>query len=211
MLEKDEEAKTEGNGTMLFKLLKTLLMILPQGTCYSVLKDRLTSIARFRQTTLRVNSIRFEHPVTASSDGNIYVQRIEHVRTLHCDAKWRAIRADSLEVVTASEEKNDDGFQEGSDRRSWLGYASKDEEDAKRKSFLIRKSQVSPSPNIKIPEIGEYHDLSALSPSDEKVLVPEEGTPQLLQKSENESDSEEAKIDDKKEEQWKDYWADAPR
>lgn len=36
---------------MLFRLLKSIVMILPQSTCYHVLKDRLTSVARFRQSS----------------------------------------------------------------------------------------------------------------------------------------------------------------
>lgn len=206
MLEKDVGAMSEGNGTMLFKLLKTVLMILPQGTCYNVLKDRLTSVARFRQTTLRINSIQFDRPIHESSSGNMYVQRIQHVRSLHCDAKWRTIRADSLEVVPGKEETKDGGHDEGSDRRSWLGYASKDEEEAMRKSFLS-KSQVRTSPTAKMPDIGEYHELSP-SPSQENVLA--EGTAEVPQERENEREDEEAKVDDSKDDQWKKYWADAP-
>ena len=207
MLEKDVDAKGEGNGTMLFKLLKTLLMILPQGTCYNVLKDRLTSIARFRQTALR-GPLHFERPEQELGNKNIYVQRIEHVRSLHCDAKWRTIRADSLEVVSGKEETKESGHQEGTDRRSWLGYASKEEEDAARKSFL-RTSQVRTSPTTKIPDIAEYHELSALSLSQENEL--DEGTPEIPQEHENETDREEAKIGDSNDDQWKKYWADAPR
>lgn len=204
---------------MLFKLLKTLLMILPQGTCYNVLKDRLTSIARFRQTTLRISSLRFERFGHELGNGNVYVQRIEHVRSLHCDAKWRTIRADSLEVVSGKEETKESGHQEGTDRRSWLGYASKEEEDTTRKSFLL-KSQVRTSPSAKNAVIGGYHDLSAQSMSQENEL--DEELPEILNKSEeeppeipreveSETDREEAKIDNNNDDQWKKYWDDAPR
>jgi hypothetical protein len=206
MLEKDVDAKGEGNGTMLFKLLKALLMILPQGTCYNVLKDRLTSIARFRQTALRVNMLQFERNSHEPSIPNIYVKRIECVRSLHCDAKWRTIRADSLEVVSGKEETKDNGHEEGSDRRAWLGYASKEEEDTMRNSFLS-KSQCRVSPAT-ISNTAEYHDLSALSPSQENV--PEEEAMEISQPTEGETEDQEAKTGDNCDEQWKEYWADPP-
>ena len=39
---------------MLFKSLKSLLLLLPQSTCYFILRDRLGSVSRFRQTTIPV-------------------------------------------------------------------------------------------------------------------------------------------------------------
>lgn len=39
---------------MLFKSLKSLLLLLPQSTCYFILRDRLVSVSRFRQTTVPV-------------------------------------------------------------------------------------------------------------------------------------------------------------
>merc|ERR1740124_75598 len=52
MLEADDNVEAEGSGAMLVKTLKLLLMIVPQSTCYRILRDRIVTISRFRQSTL---------------------------------------------------------------------------------------------------------------------------------------------------------------
>lgn len=94
MLE-DNDRTDEGSGFMLFKLLKSLLMILPQSTCYRILRDRLTSVARFRQTVPIVKRV-------DAGDTESFVNRILTVRHLHCRVTWEAIRADSSMPVSST-------------------------------------------------------------------------------------------------------------
>ena len=118
---------------MLFQFLKCLLMIVPQSTCYRVLRDRLTSLSRFRQSTgsilLSTQSTTFgqKKPQRSNTDTKLYVTRIEQVRELHCDATWKTIRMGSLEIPQRILEGNT--FETGAERRKWLGYNSKEEEE----------------------------------------------------------------------------------
>jgi hypothetical protein len=96
---------------MLFQTLKALLLIIPQSTCYNVLKERLVSTSRFRQSTIACTSINTvpENMNKMSRDPGaetkLYVMRILKVRSLHCTAAWEAIRAESLEVPTRNREE----------------------------------------------------------------------------------------------------------
>ena len=100
---------TEGSGTMLFRALKSLLMILPQSTSYRVLAERLNSISRFRQSTnlsLVAAAKQHRERTTRSSSSNSahnsktesFVNRVLQIRAQHCEAAWQAIRAASLET-----------------------------------------------------------------------------------------------------------------
>jgi Vacuolar protein 14 C-terminal Fig4p binding len=104
MLERDTNINTEGSGTMLFRTLKSLLMIIPRSTCYNVLRDRLTSVSKFRQSTITVQ--RFTFPKNISGERDIYVARVLQVRAMHCEAEWQTIRADSLETRSSAENAN---------------------------------------------------------------------------------------------------------
>lgn len=55
---------------MLFKALKALLMMLPQSTCYHVLKDRLVSVSRFRQSSFGSSAWRAKHPLSSTTADN---------------------------------------------------------------------------------------------------------------------------------------------
>ena len=120
MLERDDDPTCEGSGSMLFQALKSLVMILPQSTCYFVLKDRLTSVARFRQSAVGDKPSRSKGKQSPRDDANSFLTRVIHVRALHCKAAWETIRADSLEVPVLLVEKVEDGVS----RREWLGYSS---------------------------------------------------------------------------------------
>lgn len=106
MLERDTDIKAEGSGTMLFRTLKSLLMIIPNSTCYNVLRDRLNSVAKFRQSTITVQ--RLQPPKNLSGERDIYVVRVLQVRALHCQAEWQTIRAESLESM-APESSDESG------------------------------------------------------------------------------------------------------
>jgi len=204
MLETDKEPDSEGSGSMLFKALKSLLMILPQSTCYFVLKDRLTSISRFRQSAIRAPplgiSLRSKKEQSTSVSGSClevetYLQRVQYVRELHCTSVWNAIRADSLEMPIMEEEEK---FDEGADRREWLGYASKKEEHAAQEKF---RDANRGQEGVKIEEIrNEYHDLSTSLPPEQSSgpdeiaeIAPVPGT-----------DTSEAAPEDLA--KWKTYW-----
>ena len=189
MLEKDKNPTSEGSGTMLFQLLKSLLMILPQSTCYNTLKDRLVSVSRFRQSS-SVSGVVVRPELNAiSRETQPFVNRIREVRALHCTAKWQNIRADSLEVPKLERETV---LDEGADRRGWLGYGSKEEEIQGR-----LKARQDSRLKLTIEEVKEgYHDLDVVGESVEKVKPL---TPNREEDGKEEKDSE----------RWKNYWEDA--
>lgn len=138
---------------MLFKTLKLLAMIIPQSTCFRILRDRLTSVSRFRQST---NAMRLPLKTKVlSSDTKAYVTRVVQVRTLHCDAAWKAIRTDSLETPTMERETLED---EGADKRSWLGYASKEEEASAQHAYRESKHNLGKKEGLSIQEISSGYD-----------------------------------------------------
>lgn len=161
MLELDKDPKSEGSGAMLFQALKSLLLILPQSTCYNVLKDRLVSTSRFRQSTIAYTSINTFSANTnkvsrdPGAETKLYVTRIEKVRSLHCTAAWQTIRAESLEIPTRSPEQV---LDEGAGRRKWLGYATKEEDKLAQQKFQEEKKRQQGE--FAIEEVGNtYHDL----------------------------------------------------
>jgi hypothetical protein len=141
MLEPDQDSTDEGSGAMLFQFLKCLLMILPQSTCYRILRDRLTSLARFRQSTSSISSpFHFSERKSnrVSNETEMYIARIREVRALHCDATWKTIRQGSLEIKQEFESSVDEGV----DRLKWLGYGSKEEEQLAYERFRDDKYNV---------------------------------------------------------------------
>lgn len=156
MLEREIDPMAEGSGTMLFKTLKSLSMIIPQSTCFRILRDRLTSVSRFRQN---INAMR--HAVklkkSTSTDTESYVARVAAVRALHCAAAWKATRADSLETPPIEKETMED---EGAGRRAWLGYESKEEDAEAQQKYRDSKQYLGKLDGKTIQEINtEYDDL----------------------------------------------------
>jgi len=95
MLETDHESNDEGRGAMLFRALKSLLMLLPQSTSYSILRDRLLTVSKFRQTTMGPGARR-----KVSIKGTLteaFVSRLKEVRAMHYNAMWGTVRSESLE------------------------------------------------------------------------------------------------------------------
>jgi hypothetical protein len=196
MLERDWDALDEGSGAMLFEFLKCVLMLLPQSTCYRILRDRLASLARFRQSThllapeatRRHESSNQRHPYTQN-----YVARIRDVRELHCEAAWKNIRQGSLEVHFASAGYHDN-FEQGSDRRLWLGYDSKEaEQDAK----LFRKQKYEGS-----EKESKFEELKHDCYQDLDVAADSSGIHFLDQ----ESDKQDSKPDDDDMNRWIHFW-----
>lgn len=70
MLEVDVDPDDEGSGSMLFKALKALLMMLPQSTCYHILKDRLVSVSRFRQSSFAARARPIKSPLSKTTASN---------------------------------------------------------------------------------------------------------------------------------------------
>jgi hypothetical protein len=194
MLERDKDPTKEGSGSMLFQALKSLLMMLPQTTCYFVLRDRLTSVSRFRQSALTAN----QKHVQAKEETNIFLKRILDVRILHCTATWTTIRRESLETSSVLATKVND---EGASRRELLCYSSKKEDEDAQYNF--RKAKKG-SPGTAIEELkDEYIDLATASSTSNKG---NELSPSTAPQVKVETDAEDVSNVDA--DAWKGYWAD---
>lgn len=192
MLEYDKDPEHEGSGFMLFKALKSLLMLLPQSTCYFVLKDRLTSVSRFRQSTIRMNLRQREADLRPL---NVFLDRVQAVRAIHCAAVWSTIRAESLEIPVVQEERTK---EEGADRREWLGYASKQEEKDAKEEYLRQKNRQSED-LVTIEEANEYSDLAVEPPVESKTFQVE---------APDELGATSTTIHEGEEPKWKKFWED---
>jgi hypothetical protein len=218
MLEADDDPYAEGSGAMLFRTLALLLMIVPQSTCYRILRDRLATISRFRQSALVVptsSKDSVDHNTTVlpcNDDENdtgmwLFASRVLQVRTLHCDVAWDTIRSESLESPSIG--SNDHHHDVGSHRREWLGFASKEEEEATALQFQEEKLGRQGG-GLKIEELREgsqYDQLQDIANISVNTLVvktaepvavaePPPPDPPLLQLPKQEDNSE-----------WKAYWA----
>mmetsp|Transcript_24187 Transcript_24187/g.36058 ORF Transcript_24187/g.36058 Transcript_24187/m.36058 type:complete len:611 (+) Transcript_24187:273-2105(+) len=137
MLECDSDPSNEGSSLMLFRALKSMLMLIPQSTSYNVLKARLQTVSRFRQSAIQINE-EIQKDITGTSTA-AFVARIHLVRKLHCDAKWQTIRAESLEHVEVDQNEH---FDEVAGRRSWLGYADEEEENLTKGKMKKEKARI---------------------------------------------------------------------
>ena len=195
MLECDVNPHSEGSGAMLFRTLKSLLMMLPQSTCYKVLRDRLVTVSRFRQTALAIGK-QGGGQEAPEEDTQIFTKRVLEVRALHCNARWEAIRSESLE--TADRGDQNVVVDEGADRRQWLGYASKEEEVVAKERHQEEKRRLKSGFSIEEVQ-NQYHDLSI-------------GTPHITNVSHND---DAVKIETEhlqsgtyeQADDWKNYWA----
>ncbi len=219
MLECEDNPNQEGSGAMLFRTLKSILMILPQSTSYMILKERLLSMARFRQSAVALSGL--YKSVDPASETAIFVRRIVTVRKLHCDAKWRNIRAESLEEPsrTISEDQKLTAAQK---RREWLGYV--DEEDELRTKEKIKQNLLGETPK-RAEMVGVYENLSEMESTQltqfneekedgkegkkedecEQCITPT--TKGLIRQFERMSGKEEENADDESNPQWREYWA----
>jgi len=161
MLECDKEEGQEGSGAMLFHTLRSLLMLIPQSTSYTVLKDRLLTVSRFRQSAIHMSQT-----VSANIEGTqteVFVRQIKQTRTLHCDSRWRMLRAESLEAVDidtigALVESQEDMDGEAKKRRDLLGYKNAEDEIAAQKRI---RQYLNPRVH-RVGEEGKYDEFSTL-------------------------------------------------
>ncbi len=229
MLETDADPLAEGSGTMLFLTLKRILMLIPQSASYNVLRDRLVSISRFRQSVIANNSHDDEQNLARETE--VFVSRVVEIRRMHCKAIWETIRAESLENMTPrgtpakGEGKDGDDpprREAGSDRREWLGYASKDEERAARLKYREEKRRIQGT-GISIEEVdGTYNDLSSLPSGGVKTYTYYNTASAMATEQDNYgghpsgtgdgADDAPGEAKNSEEETWKDFWsADATR
>lgn len=143
---------------MLFQLFKSLLMALPQSTCYRVLRDRLVSVSRFRQSTIHQPPklpMPEKRRKLLTQETKSFVERVLATRQLHVEAAWQTIRQESLETPKPPLAADAAAVEPGSSRRSWLGYESKEEEarvlkghqqmkERHKKARELRKAKRSP-------------------------------------------------------------------
>jgi hypothetical protein len=123
MLESDSISLDEGSGAMLFQLFKALLMTVPQSTSYCVLRDRLASVARFRQSATKPPR---KKPIAHETKS--FVARVTATRKWHCECAWKSIRQESLEEMARKEKVLDRAVAEQvveAGRRNWLGFSSR--------------------------------------------------------------------------------------
>ena len=139
------------------------------------------------------------------------MKRILNVRQLHCDAKWRNIRAESLEEPCRFVD-NDQKLLAAQQRREWLGYADEDEELASREK--IKQKMLGETPK-KAEMVGVYENLSEMETSkqtrfnndnmeDCEQCLTSPTTQGLIKRFERMSGSGE---EDRSDPQWRDYWA----
>ena len=194
---------------MLFRTLKSIMMLLPQSTSYMILKERLTSMARYRQSAVALSGL--SKHIDPGSETDVFVKRIVNVRRLHCDAKWRNIRAESLEEpcrLVGEDQK----LTAAQQRREWLGYADEDEELATKEK--IKQNLLGNTPK-KTELVGVYENLNEMEASAQLVLNENEECEQgvtspttkgLIKQFEKMSADDEGKEDQSKP-QWREYWA----
>ena len=133
LLECEDDLHCEGSGAMLFLTLKRIMMLLPQSTSYTTLQERLSSVARYRQSA--VSNKRSPTKVLIGSQTDVFVKQIVKVRRLHVWAKWRMIRAESLEEEPCRIVTDEQRFHAQQQRREWLGYANEEEELATKQKL----------------------------------------------------------------------------
>ncbi len=215
MLETDKDPLAEGSGTMLFQVLKSLLMLIPQSACYNILRDRLVSTSRFRQSVIANNS--HDDEQNLSKETEVFVSRVLSVRRMHCQTVWETIRAESLETIPTKKAPTPKASEkpareEGADRREWLGYASKEEEEKAKAKFKEEKQGLN-SKTVIIEEIGDTYNEFPAFPKDaiaelvlnEELLAAvkeEEVKPALSDVA-----AEEKKEKEEDQEEWKAFWS----
>jgi hypothetical protein len=200
MLERDTDPWGEGSGSMLFQALKALLMILPQSTCFKVLKDRLVSVSLYRRSTATQQGVSPtipSRPGKMPSKTEIYADRVKRARALHCAATWQTIRAESLEEISKRESSGEHTHEEGSDRRQWLGYGSREEQRGAQRRFEDEKRRRKSG--FFIEELQDsYNDLGSLPMSNTTTWKEEEVSKGDSQGIAKDKPSSEAT--------WKQYW-----
>lgn len=229
MIETDKDPLAEGSGTMLFQVLKNILMVIPQSACYNVLRDRLVSTSRFRQSVIANNS--HDDEQNLSKETEVFVSRVLSVRRMHCRTVWETIRAESLEnipsrsssriVKTKHEDVGGPAREEGADRREWLGYSSKeDEKETKARYKQETKNIVVGSEGVEIEEVTmKYKEFPSISSDGANTLTPNNGDDEEPAPNHEEEDQptptfatfsedvKEPEIQEDDDDEWKHFWS----
>jgi hypothetical protein len=196
MLECDEDPTEEGSSAMLYRLLKSILMILPQSTSYNVLQKRLLSVARFRQCAVHLEGM--SNVEIRGTSAEIFVHRILEIRKIHCNAKWRSIRSESLEPANVMDY---DDVDVNVGKRNWLGYANEDEEIITKDMYRnVANFRSDVDSNLSRTYRGFHGRDGGVSPDDREEVHNESKQEDSQSKSDS-SDDEEVK--------WKQYWEEA--
>jgi len=213
MLETDKDPLAEGSGTMLFQVLKSLLMLIPQSACYNLLRDRLVSTSRFRQSVIANNS--HDDEQNLSKETEIFVSRVLTVRRMHCRTVWETIRAESLETIPThgrtleAKSETKPKREEGADRREWLGYASVEEEKEAKAKYKARTT--GGTEGVTIEEVGDsYIEISAFPSDPIAELVPNDEPAAIVVKEQpnfSATPMEENKESEDQDEEWKAFWS----
>lgn len=215
MLETDKDPLAEGSGTMLFQVLKRILMLIPQSACYNILRDRLVSTSRFRQSVIANNS--HDDEQNLSKETEVFVSRVLTVRRMHCSTVWETIRAESLESIPSNgrtpELKERSDWEEGSDRREWLGYASKEEEEKGRSKYKEEKETGGAIKGVTIEEVADTYNEFPAFPADATVelVLNDEHANAATEKEKtdhnNAAPAEEKEEAEQKDGEWKSFWS----
>ena len=182
MLDCDEDPAQEGSGAMLYRVLKSMLMLLPQSSTYNLLQQRLLSVARFRQQAVHLAGM--SNVEIRGTSAEVFVHRILEARKMHCDFKWRAIRSESLEPVSVMDYEDIDPDV----KRKWLGYEN-EEEELSTKEKLRHKKKSSDSGS----GYSNFEDMAGDGDAEDSSL--------------DEENKNESKEDNVKKHNWKEYWA----
>jgi hypothetical protein len=211
MLECDDEESREGSGAMLFHTLRSLLMLIPQSTSWRVLKDRLLTVSRFRQSAIHMSQTVQSSNIEGTRT-EVYVRQIKQTRTLHCDSRWRMVRAESLEAVDvdiALVSSQEDANGEAKKRRDLLGYKNAEDKIATQKRM---RQYLNPRVH-RVGEEGKYDEFTTLDRNgDGGDTLNTTGLKEKGEAGEDEQEVVEVEEEGKAEEgpdqqQWKEYWA----
>ena len=192
-------------------------MLIPQSACYNVLRDRLVSTSRFRQSVIANNS--HDDEQNLSKETEVFVSRVLSVRSMHCRTVWETIRAESLESMPSHDkilektENDEPTREEGADRRAWLGYVSvEDENETKAKLKDENQNDFADFDGVTIEEVGgKYNEFPSYPQGAAKELFPNDGptvTTKVADKAiSNPSPTDEMKGYDDQEDEWKAFWS----
>lgn len=196
LLDYEDDPYCEGSGAMLFLVLKRILMLLPQSTSYMILQERLSSVARYRKSAVSLN--KSFNQAEVDSHTHEFVKQIVKARRLHVWAKWRMIRAESLEEEPCRIVTDEQKFYAKQQRREWLGYASEEEEKATKRKM---KESMMGNLSERVELVGVYERLEDVQQTDKDCECASRGA-NMEFKQESSPDPSEQKTPP----EWKAFW-----
>jgi hypothetical protein len=210
LLECEDDPYCEGSGAMLFLTLKRIMMLLPQSTSYMILQERLSSVARYRQSAVSLNKAR--SPVKVGSETDVFVKQIVKARRLHVWAKWRMIRAESLEEESCGAVTDEQKFNAAQQRRDWLGYKNEDDERETKQKIKERMLNSGRAELVGVYEgldeieasRGMHRDEDEEADEECEVCIGDSQTNASVSKKQYERKSS---SNDETPPQWREFWA----